>query len=242
MVRAKKTNNTSSETERSDKSKTVHDWGKLTKEILVLKCNNYALIITGTKLDLQKRLVEHCSKINDTSNNINEQQTPQETTPTIREELAELREMIVSMNEHNMSRGRTPTRQDIPQHIQHNQHSPPQSQPSQGIIEHRAVADPSQYANQYHTITTNRQQAQHGFQGTNPAASQGNTTTYLDPSILNPYTPPAMDAKTIAKVEKLEYVDFDALFHPPPPNQHNLRTIFWNRCNTGRQHQHHKEQ
>ena len=216
MVRTKKA---SSETEKSDKNKTVQDWGKLAKEILVLKCNNYALEETGTKLDLQKRLVEHCTKNNDTSNNTNEheQQMPQETTPSIREELAELRAMIVSMNEHNMSRGRTVTFQDIPQNIQHNQ-PPPQSQPSLEIIEHRdrTVANLTQYENQFNTNTTNRQQAQHGFQGTNPAASPpGNNTIYLDPSILNPYTPPALEAKTLAKVVKLEYVDFDILLPSP---------------------------
>ena len=80
MVRSKKTKNTS-ETEISDKNKTVNDWGKLTKEILTLKCNNYSIIETGTKLDLQKRLVEHFNTNDDvTMNNINEQQTPRHNT------------------------------------------------------------------------------------------------------------------------------------------------------------------
>ena len=110
-----------------------------------------------------------------------------------------------------MSRGRTPALQDMPQNSWNNHHSPPQSQPSLEIIE--PSPNLSQHANHYHSNTTS-QQAQHGFQGTNPAASPGNNT-YLHPSILNPYTPPVMDAKILAKVGKLDYVDFDVILPTP---------------------------
>ena len=42
-----------------DKAKSMEDWGKIKTEILKLKCNQYGIVSTGKKIDIQRRLYEY---------------------------------------------------------------------------------------------------------------------------------------------------------------------------------------
>ena len=53
MVRARRTSSTD---ETVEKTKSFNEWGKLDKEALTLKCNQYNLIQTGNKIEMQRRL------------------------------------------------------------------------------------------------------------------------------------------------------------------------------------------
>ena len=42
-----------------DKAKSTEDWGKIKTEILKLKYNQYGIVSTGKKIDIQRRLYEY---------------------------------------------------------------------------------------------------------------------------------------------------------------------------------------
>ena len=43
----------------ADQAKSCDDWGKLKMEVLKLKCNQYGLVSTGKKFEVQQRLTAH---------------------------------------------------------------------------------------------------------------------------------------------------------------------------------------
>ena len=78
--------------------KSVEDWGKLSAEILKLKCNQYGVVPTGRKLDLQRRLYDYFHA----HNNYTEvaRQAPAASTQVLENSiLAELRLLHNEINE-----------------------------------------------------------------------------------------------------------------------------------------------
>ena len=54
MPRLRKPMGGNSDITNEDKAKSVEDWGKIKTEILKLKCNQYGIISTGKKIDIQR--------------------------------------------------------------------------------------------------------------------------------------------------------------------------------------------
>ena len=53
----------------SDKTRSMEDWKKLNMETLKLKCNQYSLVSTGKKADIQVRLYDHFHQQQEIINN-----------------------------------------------------------------------------------------------------------------------------------------------------------------------------
>ena len=66
MVRRKRTSTTTT-TKTLDKTRSLNAWGNLDKETLTLKCNQYNLIQTGNKKEMQRRLYDFFHNENATS-------------------------------------------------------------------------------------------------------------------------------------------------------------------------------
>ena len=79
MVRTKRTLSTDKTIE---KTKSFTEWGKLDKESLTLKCNQYNLMQTGSKIEMQRRLYNFFKNDDTTSSSMSSssEAVPQEIT------------------------------------------------------------------------------------------------------------------------------------------------------------------
>ena len=54
----------------ADHEKSCEDWSKLKMEVLKLKCNQYGLVSTGKKAEVQQRLMAHFRTNHDNDDNV----------------------------------------------------------------------------------------------------------------------------------------------------------------------------
>ena len=218
-----------------DKKRSLRDWGKLTAEILKLKCNQYGLDVVGNRTVLKNRLFEHFQQQNNSipveSITSGDNDSPRDDEGGSSNELilAELRALRSEL-------GAVKTKQA--QLIKNQQSSSTINPVLQRETERNIIQHDSPLTRQDKSPSNNERDSvvpQYGFQAppfinmvstrtvdTEVELNQSNagrnlivdnfTTVSGNNAIpTNPFIPPPIKVTLLKKIEKMEYIDFEEL-------------------------------
>ena len=204
-----------------DKHKTLNDWGKLTADKLRAKLESLKLDQSGRKMELQKRLYEHFNMT-----------TPNEgNNPVLADILTEFRQLKDEFQA--LKQGKSKRNDQQTQRGQHTGDDSENIDPveiiDQDLVQitqkhHNGVANThnkNKNIGSQNTEALGNEFVEHPVFGFTAGSTNDQGMFYVNNSTNhNPYTPPAMKANTLSKINKQEYVDFDDIL-PPPPSFNN---------------------
>ena len=218
----------------ADHEKSCEDWSKLKMEVLKLKCNQYGLVSTGKKAEVQHRLMAHFHTNHDNDDDVSiitaigdvSTHVRVEEDNCILEELRALRSEIGAMKQKQQEMGSLLQHQSTRETLVE-VHAIPASIHCPIIPTIADMTDNHMVISQDHHDNIQNIQPVHSFQlppfmnNSNAVVNTGMFSSNLNElhsssDHTNPFIPPPLPVNILKKIEKDDFVSFEDLLPSTP--------------------------